>query len=386
MSAFFSPFLIALGLGQIISSAQGWRAASLVGASRAAGFGVGIILLLSGVLTLPNNWAALAWTLVAGPLALAVLLLAGAYIAPPPHPNRLFAPTHPDHAGCQAVQIRDGDHRMPGWLLRPLPGVAQAGAAVCIVPGAGDHKSSFKWRLVTALLAEGLTVLTIDPPGHGDYRQRPLTYPDCLSAVPAAVEFLRQQAGIERVGIAGISLGGALAIRSLVEGSLAENGGCSRVEALVVLETPVNLNYNRALLYREAWAAGRAPVLSLLREISFRQIIQSWRSGGYRSPYRTGELIELLNPAQNIARIKDTPILLVYSKRDPIAPPAAALAMRQAVPQADLLTSPTASHVTLTLLPKINRSVARWLRQQLTNQPTNQPFTPQLNSGSSRRA
>ncbi len=383
MLAFFSTFLITLGVGQIISAVQGWRAASLVGASRATGFGVGALLMVGGALFLPQNWTALVWTLVTGPLALAVLLVGGAYIAPPPHPNRLFDPVQPTHAGCRAVQIPDGDYLMPGWLLHPLPELAQTGTAVCIVPGAGDHKSSFKWRLVTALLAEGLTVLTIDPPGHGDYRQRPLTYPDCLSAVPAAIEFLRRQPGVERVGVAGISLGGALAIGSLVEPAVAGKGACSQVEALVVLETPVSLNYNRALVFRELWAAGRAPVLSLLREISFQQIIQSWRSGGYRSPHRTGELIELLSPVQHIARIENIPILLVYSDRDPIAPPAAAVAMRRAAPQSDLLTSQTASHVTLTLQPEINGSVARWLRQHLTNHPSSQLT---INNESNRRA
>jgi hypothetical protein len=53
--------------------------------------------------------------------------------------------------------------------------------------------------------------------------------------------------------------------------------------------------------------------------------------------------------------------------------------MRRAAPQSDLLTSQTASHVTLTLQPEINRSVARWLRQHLTNQPSIHPSSQPTN-------
>jgi pimeloyl-ACP methyl ester carboxylesterase len=253
---------------------------------------------------------------------------------------------------------------MPGLLLSPQPSAGErAGLAVCVVPGAGDTKKSFKWRLVQALLAEGLTVLTVDTPGHGDYRRRPMDYPDCLSAVPAAIRFLRQQPGITRVGLAGISLGGALALRSLAD----EPQIACQVDALVVLETPVKLKYNRALVRREFWRTiSRAPVLSLLREVSIRQIWQSWHAGGYRSRHHTANLIDLLDPPGSLALLDPKlPVLLVYSRRDPIAPPAAAHLLRQAAPQAEFIESKKASHVTLTLIPEINQQVARWLKEQL---------------------
>jgi pimeloyl-ACP methyl ester carboxylesterase len=189
--------------------------------------------------------------------------------------------------------------------------------------------------------------------------------PDCLSAIPAAIRFLQKQPGITQVGVVGISLGGALTIRSLVESSQRVDHWGGQPQAAVVMETPVQLNYNRALFLRESWRAFRAPVLSLLRNISVRQMIQSWQSGGYSSQYATAELIDLLNPVESIGRLKDIPILLVFADRDPIAPPVAARALRQAAPQADLLLSKKASHVTLTLMPEINRQVARWLKTQL---------------------
>lgn len=362
-----SVFLITVGLGQLLSTWHGLRALSLVGPGRLAGYTAGAVLLAVGTLLLPHTWAALGWTILAGPLALGLLLLAGSYVAPPPHPDRLFGPSHPGHGGCQAVEIPDGDSLIPGLLLFPRPKAIKDGPgrqAVCLVPGAGNTKISYKWRLVQTLLDGGLTVLTFDTPGHGQYRHRPMAFPDCLSVVPAAVRFLRQQPGVFRVGLIGLSLGGALAIRSLVE--RPQTAG--QVDALVILETPVNLKLDRGLVRREFWQTiSRAPVLSLFREISLNQIRRSWRTGGYRSSHSsTAELIDLLNPPASLARLnQDIPILLVYSQSDPIAPPAALRAMRQAAPQAAVIDTKKASHVTLTLIPEINQQVTRWLKQKL---------------------
>ncbi len=384
MLAPVSVFLITLGLGQLISTWQGWRAASLAGPSRGAGVAAGLGLLglgywglASGNWLLPQDWGVLGWTLLAGPLALGLLLWAGCYVKPPPHPDEaLFSPRHPAHGSCRRVQIPDGVYTMPGLLLHPstLPSFQPddkiRASAVCLIHGAGDTKTSFKWLLVQALLAEGLTVLTVDLPGHGEYRQRPLAYPDCLSAVPAAIRFLRQQPGVERVGVVGISLGSALAIRSLVD---SENPKDSEkplgpIHALAALETPLNLHYSKRLFYREMWQAFRAPVLGLLREITVKQMRQSWHTGGYVSRHRnTGEVIELLRPGEHIGKLGPVPLLLVHGGRDSVAPLAAGRALHQAAPYATLLEVKGASHVTLTLMPEVNRWVARWLRKNLDN-------------------
>jgi len=241
-------FLISLAIGQLISTGQGWRAASLTGRHRIAGYGLGLALLLTGAALLPPAWPVVGWALATGPLALLVLLAAGSLLDPPPHPDDLFSPDHPAHNGCSAVNIPDGNNSIPALLLTPKNPV---GLGVCLVPGAGDHKTMFKWRLVESLLAEGLAVLTLDPPGHGDNRPRAMNYPDCLSVVPAAVEFLQQQPGMRAVGTAGISLGGALALAGLAENKKA----AGLVKALAVIETPVELNYSPRLRYRELWRA-----------------------------------------------------------------------------------------------------------------------------------
>jgi len=354
-----SVFLITLGVGQIISTAWQLRGASLVGGNKPAGYGLGVFLLLLGAFILPDSWIMLAWAFLTGPLTLGVLLLGGSYLFPPPDPNQLFSSNHPAHGGCRPVQIPNGDACIPGLLLLPKSPARQH-PAVCVVPGAGAHKTFFTWRLVQALLAEGLLVLVMDLPGHGDDRQRKLIYPDCLSTVPAALTFLRQQPEVTQVGLIGISLGGAMAIKSLVENPTLPPA------ALVVVETPTHLVYTRALYYREMWnTLYGSPLMSLLREMSVKQILDSWHSGGYHSRHTTGELFALLKPLENIKKIGQLPLLLVYSYRDRIAPPTMAYAMHQAAPHAKLIQEKKASHVMLTLIPSVNRHIACWLREQL---------------------
>jgi pimeloyl-ACP methyl ester carboxylesterase len=367
MQSAIAVFLIVLGLGQLSSTYWQLYGASLVGSGRWRGYGLGLALFIAGVYLLPRSPYILLWTPLAGLLAVLCLLLAGSFVLPPPHPNSFFEAEHPGHGGCWRVQIPDGHHFVPGFLLKPLAGTAGVdnGAAVCLVHGAGDTKISFKWRLIQALLAEGLTVLTIDLPGHGENRQQPLRYPDCLSAIPAAVAFLRARPEIRRVGLLGISLGGAISIRVVAAARQAEQP--APVEAVAVVATPIQLTYNHSLFYREAWSTiSRSPLLTLLRETTIKQLRESWYSGGYRSPHNTTELFELLEPLGQISQLKNLPVLLVYSQNDLIAPPDQALKMRQAAPQADFIEAKKASHVALTLIPEINMQIARWLKKQLS--------------------
>jgi pimeloyl-ACP methyl ester carboxylesterase len=363
MLTVLSVFGITLGLGQLISTGWGLRGVSLTGAHRLVGYSLGLVLVAAGVFTImPGRWSVLWWTLPAGPLAVVVLLIGGSFIDPPPPPDRLFAPVHPAHGGCWSVQIPDGDMTIPALLLFPPEErhEAEKRAAVCIIPGAGAHKTFFMGPLVSALLTEGLLVLTLDPPGHGDYRHQPLSYPACLSIAPAAVSFLRQQPGVSQVALIGISMGGALTLKSLAENPAAQ------IDALVVLETPVRLRYTRWIFYQEVWhTLCGSPVLALLRTMTARQFWQTWRSGGWFSRHSVDELTALYNPLVSIRRLNTMPILLGYSRRDSVAPVEMGRALQQAAPQADLIETKKASHVMLTLLPEVNRQIAYWLHQKL---------------------
>jgi pimeloyl-ACP methyl ester carboxylesterase len=99
--------------------------------------------------------------------------------------------------------------------------------------------------------------------------------------------------------------------------------------------------------------------------MTVKQAWQSWSKGGYRSSHTTAELFNLLDPVKYIGRFQEMPLLLVYSRRDAISPPEHAAAMRQAAPHADFLESKKASHIMLTLVPKVGEGIATWLKKQL---------------------
>lgn len=193
MQGVVAAFLVTLGISQLAATGLQLRGASLAGGKRWLGSLLGLGLLILGGVILPDLFVVLLWVPICGLLAVVVLLLGGSFVWPPPHPNRIFDANYPVHGTCRRVEIADGDDQIPGYWLMP-PGGSRA--AVCLVHGAGDTKTSFKWRLIRALLAEGLAVLTIDLPGHGDYRHRLLAYPEVLTTVPAALRFLRVQPGI----------------------------------------------------------------------------------------------------------------------------------------------------------------------------------------------
>jgi pimeloyl-ACP methyl ester carboxylesterase len=354
-------FLITLGLSQLSVVFGQYDGLSLTGRRRGLGYAVGAGLLLLGAILLPPHWAALLWVVPAEVLSLAGLMWAGSTIDPIPHPEALFTPDHPGHGTFVQVDIPDGDSQIPAVLLAPPSTVGANGAAVCIIPGAGDARTSFKWWLVEALLAEGFTVLLIDVPGHGDYRHRPLRFPDFLSVAPAAVGYLRRLPGIEKVGLIGISMGGAMAVRALVDGPVEP------VDALVLVATATRIDYTRGLRRREMWrTCYGSPVMRLVRRMTVRQILDSWYRAGYVSHHTTSELFDLLRPLDYLGRLPSSlPLLLVYSRRDSVAPPSHAEAMRHAAPHAALLESKKASHVMVTLISEINQPLAAWLRQQL---------------------
>jgi pimeloyl-ACP methyl ester carboxylesterase len=362
MPLWISVLLVTLGVGQLFSGVMGWRTVSLVGSLRWLGWGVGGGLLGWG------GWGVIAyhgsvvwpwlWLLLALPLTWLTLFSLGSLITPPPHPDTFFQADHPQHGGCQRLDILDGATIIPALLIRPLP-EKHTPAAVCVIHGSGDSKTGFKWRLVRSLLAEGLTVLTIDLPGHGENRTQALAYPESLSALTAAFDFLRQHPALERVGMIGISLGGAMLLNAVAKGLFTP-------DTIAILETPTQVRFTPRLMRQELWRLLNAPVMSLFQEMSAWQLWQSWSQGAIRSKHSTDEIFDLLDPLASIAQLDPaTPLLLVYSQHDPIAPLPQGQALQAAAPHAHLFSERKASHTTLTLIPTINQRVARWLRRQL---------------------
>jgi pimeloyl-ACP methyl ester carboxylesterase len=350
---FLAPWLLTLGLMQLIAAFMDLRGVSLTGSRRWLGYLVGVALFAAGAYLLPPTPLVFGMILPASALALASLLAVSSLIGRHLDPTRFLRPGDWPAGHCQAVRIPNGERVIPGLLITPP---APTAAAVCLIHGSGDNKTAFKWRLIGALLSRGLTVLTIDLAGHGENRT-PQRWPDCTTEIPAALAWLRDRPGVEHVGLLGISMGGALSAHAAVT---------ARPDALALCETPIAFHYTRRMVRREVWHTLRSPVLDLMRETTAWQIWQTWHAGQGKREIALSDLIQRLDVPGHIARVS-CPLHLVYGQRDGIAPLRhhGQYLYQVATGPSQLTIVPGASHLTLILLPQTTHTLADWFAEYL---------------------
>jgi pimeloyl-ACP methyl ester carboxylesterase len=352
--ALLAPFLLVLGLLQLLASCKGLRGASLTGPYRWLGYLVGGILFLVGAFLLPGTFWSLILVLPASLLALVCLAAVGSLAGRNLDAARFLRPGDWPEGRCQIVHIPHGERFIPGLLFTPpLP----TQAAVCLVHGSGDNKTAFKWRLIGALLNRGLTVLTIDLAGHGE-NQTPQRWPDCTAEIPAALAWLRDQPGVRQVGLLGISMGGALS---------AHAAAVAEPDALALCEAPISFHFRKAMIWRETWNTLRSPVLGLMGDVTAWQIWRIWGEGRVDREITLSDLIRRLNVPDQIAQLA-CPLHLVYGERDDIAPPDHGGRLQHVANAPTRLTVVTgASHLTLILLPQTTNTLADWFSEHLTS-------------------
>jgi pimeloyl-ACP methyl ester carboxylesterase len=351
--ALLAPFLLILGLLQLLASYKGLRGASLTGRYRWLGYPVGGILFLGGAFLLSGTAWAFVFVLPASVLALVCLVAVGSLVGRDLDSARFLRPGDWIEGSCRAVHIPNEGRVIPGLLITPP---VRTAAAVCLVHGSGDCKTAFKWRLIGALLSRGLTILTIDLAGHGE-SQAPQRWPDCTAEIPAALAWLRDQPGVRRVGLLGISMGGALSAHAAV---------AAEPDALALCETPISFHFRKAMVWRETWNTLRSPVLDLMREITAWQIWRIWDAGRVESEIPLSDLIRRLDVPGQIAQLT-CPLHLVYGQRDDIAPPEHGRRLHQvANTPAQLTIVSGASHLTLVLLPQTTNTLADWFAKRLS--------------------
>ncbi|MEW6346023.1 MAG: alpha/beta hydrolase [Paraburkholderia sp.] len=135
-----------------------------------------------------------------------------------------------------------------GWLH---PAEGQHGVVLCNPFGYDALCTHRGWRaLAERLAAAGLPVLRFDYPGSGDSlgdEEEPGRVAAWLDSIGAAMRFLRQSAGVTRVSLCGLRLGGTLAALA------AQRSG--EVDALVLLSPALSgKNYLRELrAHRQSW-------------------------------------------------------------------------------------------------------------------------------------
>lgn len=221
-------------------------------------------------------------------------------IAVSPHPSRV-GPA-PDDLGAEAVAV-------PVPVGAPLAGwyapAAEGAPGVVLLHGVTDSRRQLVER--ARLLREaGYAVLLVDLPGHGETPARQIGYGwSERHAAAAAVGYLRQRRPRTRVGVVGISLGGAAA---------ALAGPALNADALVL--EMVFPTFRAAVGNRvRRWTGPLAPPLAaaLLRQ----------------SRARLGAPADSLQPVVSLAAVR-TPTFVIGGTDDPYTPPAETRALYDA--------------------------------------------------------
>ncbi|HZS08568.1 MAG TPA: alpha/beta fold hydrolase [Blastocatellia bacterium] len=139
-------------------------------------------------------------------LPLALLIIAWSAGSILSYPSRRHIGNLPPDMNGRSVQFPSASGAtLSGWLI---PGREGAGAVV-LMHGVRDNRLSMLER-ARFLAREGFTVLLFDFQAHGESTGDRITFGHLESRdAQAAVEFLRENAPDERIGVIGASLGGA---------------------------------------------------------------------------------------------------------------------------------------------------------------------------------
>ncbi len=260
-----------------------------------------------------------------------------------------------DGALAERGAQRQRDARPPATWLQPKD---WDGAAVLLIPGAGDNRHAFKWLLFEHLLARRLAVLTLDPPGHGDFRAVPCTVENARRTAQTALDWLCAQAGVRQVGAIGISFGGCQAA------DLAARD--PRIAALALISTPVRLPpVTRWTVVRELLGLLHLPASLILLRLPM--LLAEWRS--IPSAWFGESLYEMIARFDILGAVRaigNRPKLIVHGTHDVAVPPANAQQIYDAaLPERALLWVARTSHIGVALRAGAMRALAGWLADHL---------------------
>ena len=364
---------------QLVAVYYALRGLSLTGPLTGPGILIGIISFTAGVwLALDQPWWMLLLLAVPALLvAVLVLMVAGVIVNIRHDPAREFLQPNPDHSWiahdaqipARMVHVAQGakqaDYLIPGTFIKPKGWESESsdgsGKVVLLICGAGDCRTSFKWRLFQELLTHDIAVLTIDPPGHGDFLHVPMTMANARVAGKAALDWLCAQPGVRSVGACGISFGGNQ-VASLAAAD-------QRIRAVALISTPVRLQ----TLTRRIYTAEAASLfiwprnLGLLRYGSLLTLWREWQTlkGAWygESLY---DMIERFDTPSAVRAIGTRPKLFVHGTRDVAIPLLNAHTLYEAAaPNRLLLPVRQATHISPVLFPGEMRQLAQWFSTSL---------------------
>lgn len=252
----------------------------------------------------------------------------------------------------------DAETTMPGSTF--IPEHAD-GRWLLLICGAGDNRFAFKWVLVRLLMESGISLLTIDPPGHGDFMAVPTTVHNTKVAARAAADWLHARSDVRKFGAMGISFGGCQATW------LTAND--DRIAALATMSAPVRLPHvSRSVVMREALNLVLPRNAMLLRHASWPQIWAEWKSmrGAWfgESLY---DMIEAFDMLHTVRSVGHRPTLFVHGAVDVAVPPENARRLfNAALPERELMIVPQATHLSAVLQEREMTHLVQWFAQRLS--------------------
>jgi alpha-beta hydrolase superfamily lysophospholipase len=246
---------------------------------------------------------------------------------------------------------------MPASIFHP---VNPTGAWVMLVCGAGDNRFAFKWILTRELMKRGITLLTVDPPGHGDFMSVPATASNVRAGMLAAAAWLHNRSDVKRIGVLGISFGGCQVAWLASEDD--------RIDAIATISAPIQLPHvSRTTVALEASRLVLPRNVLLLRHASWPQIWAEWKS--MRGAWFGEDLyamIESFDMLTTVRKIGSRPTAFVHGSADVAVPPATARRLYDAAtPKKDLIYVPQASHITVVLHDDKMTELANWFDAHL---------------------
>ena len=221
--------------------------------------------------------------------------------------------------------------------LRRPPAAARA-PVVILVPGLDSTKEEF-FNFERVFLDRGLATLSLDGPGQGEGGFEAPIRPDYEAPVGAILDALggREELDLDRVGAAGVSLGGYYAPRAAAFEP--------RVRAVAGVSGPVN--------FGDLWDD-----LPMLTRESF---VHYSRSPDLETGRERARELDLAGVAERISQ----PLLMVSGKLDRLIPWESTKAVADAAPNAEFVLYEEGNHVCNNVAYRYRPLLADWLSERL---------------------
>jgi alpha-beta hydrolase superfamily lysophospholipase len=253
------------------------------------------------------------------------------------------------------------------------------GAAVLLVHGTGTEALSPYMFYMQGLLERGIGVMTLELDGHG-HNPRPFDHTRVTQNVPAALRVLFALPGVakERVGILGVSLGGACALHAAADRQ--------DIRAVAVVGLSITLHMSPGEQFLEFLGILSPHGLPIAFKIAPKRLL-----GFLLTPIRVAQAdggvvnqhildpetlpmvdatLRHLDPLGQIRRLANVPLLVLTGAWDHIAPVSHARALHaEARGPATLAVVQGRNHFTIAACPKAAQTLADWFDKHLVFEP-----------------